>query len=91
VPPPPPKSLSDQIDSLLSSVSSEVYFGAAFLAFILLGRAADSAAPVRTFALMVMAAALTFVGFVRRHEEKQEAAAQIARDKAASEASPPPP
>ena len=91
VPPPPPKSLSDQIDSLLSSVSSQVYFGAAFLAFILLGRTADSAAPVRTFALMVIAGALTFLGFVRRHEEKQEAAAQIARDKAAPEASPPPP
>jgi hypothetical protein len=91
VPPPPPKSLFDEIDSLLSSVSSQVYFGAAFLVFMLAGKVAGSSISAKAFGVLIVAGSLAFIGFIRRGEERREAVAQIARDKAAGEASPPPP
>ena len=84
VPPPPPRTLLDLVDS----IGSEIYLGAAFLTFILLANLAGSSNSVGTIGLFILAGGLTALGLIRRHEEKLEAAA---RDNTAAGPSPPAP
>ncbi len=85
VPPPPPPSLWES----LGSPSSELIFGAAFLSFMGGASLVKGEAEIYSVLVLLLTAALATAGYLVRGKERQ-AAAQIARDKAAAEASPPP-
>ncbi len=73
----------------LGSPSSELIFGAAFLSFMGGASLVKGEAEIYSVLVLLVTAALATAGYVVRGKERQ-AAAQIARDKAAAEASPPP-